>query len=139
MTRQASRDVQRIDVTFNPGTALKSGITVLGNGTTSTVIGYDARTKELYVDRGNSGNTGFHPLFTSLDSAPVSVDAQGTITLRIYVDRSSVEVFTQDGLRSITDQVFPDAGATDVALFADGGTAHLKTLTVTPLRQSMFK
>jgi len=139
LPRQASGDVQRIDVTFNPGTALKSGITVLGNGTSSTVIGYDARTKELYVDRGNSGNTGFNPLFTSLDSAPVSVDSQGNITLRIYVDRSSVEVFSQDGLRSITDQVFPDAGATDVALFADGGTAHLKSLTVTPLRPSMFK
>ncbi|MBT2512447.1 GH32 C-terminal domain-containing protein [Arthrobacter sp. ISL-30] len=134
----ASGQVQRIDVTFAPGTATKSGITVLGNGDSSTVIGYDAVTKELYVDRGNSGNTAFHPLFTSVDSAPVTVDAQGNVTLRIYVDRSSVEVFAQDGLRTITDQVFPEAGARQVALFADGGTAQLKSLTVTPLRQSMF-
>jgi levanase len=35
--------------------------------------------------------------------------------------------------------VFPGAGAGEVALFADGGTAHLKSLTVTPLQQSMFK
>src|SRR4029453_17083229 len=89
-------------------------------------------------DRGNSGNTGFHPLFTSIDSAPVAVDAQGNVTLRIYVDRSSVEVFAQNGLRTITDQVFPAEGAGRVALFADGGTAQLKSLTVTPLRQAMF-
>jgi levanase len=135
----ASGDVQRIDLTFAPGTAARSGITVLGDGTNSTVIGYDASTHEVYVDRSNSGNTGFHPLFTSVDSAPVTPNADGTVTLRIYVDRSSVEVFAQGGQRTITDQVFPGAGAGEVALFADGGTAHLKSLTVTPLQQSMFK
>jgi fructan beta-fructosidase len=134
----ASGQVQRIDVTFAPGTAAKAGITVLGNGTSSTVIGYDSATGELYVDRSNSGNTSFHPLFTSVDSAPVTPDADGNITLRIYVDRSSVEVFAQDGLRTITDQVFPAEGAGEVALFADGGTAVLKSLTVTALDQSMF-
>lgn len=135
----ASGDVQRIDLTFAPGTAVKSGITVLGDGTSSTAIGYDASTGEVYVDRGNSGATGFHPLFTSVDAAPVVVNPDGTVTLRIYVDRSSVEVFAQGGQRTITDQVFPGAGAGEVALFADGGTAHLKSLTVTPLQQSMFK
>ncbi len=135
----ASGDVQRIDVTFAPGTAVKSGITVLGDGTHSTVIGYDASTGEVYVDRRNSGSTGFHPLFTSVDSAPVALNADGTVTLRIYVDRSSVEVFAQGGQRTITDQVFPGSGAGQLALFADGGTAQLKSLTVTPLQQSMFK
>jgi levanase len=74
-----------------------------------------------------------------VDSAPVTLNADGTVTLRIYVDRSSVEVFAQGGLRTITDQVFPGSGAGEVALFADGGTARLKSLTVTPLQQSMFK
>ena len=134
----ASGQVQQIDLTFAPGTALKSGVTVLGGGTSSTAIGYDAATKEVYVDRGNSGNTAFHPLFASADSAPVSVDAQGNVTLRIYLDRSSVEVFAQNGLRTITDQVFPEAGAGQVTLFAEGGTAALRSVKVTPLRQSMF-
>ncbi|BCW76455.1 hypothetical protein NicSoilB11_27800 [Arthrobacter sp. NicSoilB11] len=134
----ASGDVQRIDVTFAPGTAVKSGITLFGNGSSSTAVGYDAATKEVYVDRANSGNVGFHPLFASVDSAPVSVDAQGNVTLRIYVDRSSVEVFAQGGLRTITDQVFPADGAKEVALFAEGGVAQLKSLTVTPMKQAMF-
>jgi levanase len=134
----AAGQVQRIDVAFAPGTAAKAGISVLGNGTTSAVIGYDAAAGELYVDRSNSGNTAFHPLFSSVDSAPVKPDANGNITLRIYVDRSSVEVFAQNGLRTITDQVFPVEGAAEVALFADGGTAVLKSITVTALDQSMF-
>ena len=134
----ASGDVQRIDVTFAPGSAAKSGITVFGNGSSSTAIGYDAAAKEVYIDRGNSGNVGFHPLFTSVDSAPVTVDARGNVTLRIYVDRSSLEVFAQGGLRTITDQVFPADGAKEVAVFAEGGVAQLKSLTVTPMKQAMF-
>lgn len=134
----ASGDVQRIDVTFAPGSAAKSGITIFGNGSSSTAVGYDAAAKEVYIDRGNSGNVGFHPLFTSVDSAPVTVDARGNVTLRIYVDRSSLEVFAQGGLRTITDQVFPADGAKEVAVFAEGGVAQLKSLTVTPMKQAMF-
>lgn len=131
-------DVQRIDVTLAPGTAAKSGITVLGNGNSSTVIGYDKAAGKVYVDRRNSGNTSFHPLFASVDSAPVTPDASGNVTLRIYVDRSSVEVFAQNGLRTITDQVFPEQGASQVALFAEGGTAQLKSVTIKPMAESMF-
>jgi fructan beta-fructosidase len=134
----ASGQVQQVDITFTPGTASRSGITVLGDGSSSTVIGYDATTQKIYVDRRNSGNTAFHPAFASLDDAPVTLDKKGNITLRIYLDRSSVEVFGQDGLRTITDQVFPKAGADKMELFAEGGNAHLKSLTVTPLEKSMF-
>jgi levanase len=49
-----------------------------------------------------------------------------------------VEVFAQGGLQTITDQVFPGEGAGQLSLFADGGTAQLKSLTVTPLKQAMF-
>jgi hypothetical protein len=45
----ASGDVQRIDVTFAPGTAGKAGVTVLGDGTSSTRIGFDAARGEVFV------------------------------------------------------------------------------------------
>jgi len=133
-----SGQVQRVDITFAPGTAKKSGITVLGDGSSSTVIGYDSSTGKVFVDRTKSGNTAFHPAFASVEDAPVTLDANGNVTLRVYVDRSSVEVFAGNGLRTITDQVFPNAGADKMALFAEGGTAQLKSLTVTPLEGSMF-
>ena len=49
-----------------------------------------------------------------------------------------MEVFAQNGLRTITDQVFPNPGADKMTLFAEGGTAQLKSLTITPLEQAMF-
>ncbi|MDR6416601.1 GH32 C-terminal domain-containing protein [Pseudarthrobacter sulfonivorans] len=135
---QSAGQIQQVDITFTPGTATKSGLTVLGDEKSSTVIGYDATTGKMFVDRRNSGNTTFHPAFASIEDAPVTLDKNGNITLRIYLDRSSVEVFAQNGLRTITDQVFPNPGADKMALFAEGGTAQLKSLTVTPLEKAMF-
>jgi levanase len=55
----------------------------------------------------------------------------------VYVDRASVEVFTKDGLTTITDQVFPEVGAKSIGVWAYGGRARLKRLTVTPLEPTM--
>ena len=62
----------------------------------------------------------------------------GRLRLRLYVDRASVELFAQDGLTTITDQVFPDAGATNISVFSEGGTARLESMTVTPLNRAMW-
>ncbi|XKF78952.1 GH32 C-terminal domain-containing protein [Glutamicibacter arilaitensis] len=135
---QASGSIAKVDLVFNPGTAKTSGITVHGDGTNSTVIGYDSEAKKVYVDRRNSGNVDFHSAFASVEDMPVKVDSNGDVTMRVYLDRSSVEVFAQDGQRTLTDLVFPNEGADQLALFADGGTAKLRSLKVTPLEQSMF-
>ena len=49
-----------------------------------------------------------------------------------------MEVFAQDGLATLTDQVFPAAGANSLSLFSEGGTARLESLTVTPLTRAMW-
>ena len=125
-------DVVQIDATFAPGSADKFGLSVFGNGDSKTLIGYDTESKRLYVDRRNSGNVDFHPAFASIEDAPVAL-RNGKLKLRLFLDRASVEVFAQDGRTTITDQVFPLDGAKDLGLFAEGGTAQLKSLKVTPL------
>ncbi|WP_395244442.1 GH32 C-terminal domain-containing protein [Agromyces sp. MMS24-K17] len=137
-TLPVSGDRVRIDAVIDPGTADASGLTVLGDDDAATRIGYDATTGRLFVDRRDSGVTGFHPAFASLDDVAVPL-ADGRIAFTVYVDRSSVEVFTADGLTTITDQVFPNAGADRIGLFADGGSARLDSLTVTPLHGAMWK
>jgi levanase len=126
-------DVVRIDATFTPGRADRFGLSVLGKGDQKTIIGYDAGAGRLYVDRTRSGNVDFHPAFASVDDAPVALQ-NGKLKLRVYVDRSSVEVFAQGGLQTITDQVFPVEGADRIGVWASGGKAQLESLTVTPLR-----
>lgn len=138
LPQQAAGSIAQVDVVLDPGTAKTSGITVHGDANNSTVIGYDADSKKVYVDRSNSGNVGFHPAFASVEEMPVKLNSNGEVTLRVYLDRSSVEVFAQKGQRTLTDQVFPNAGADQLGVFANGGTAKLKSLKVTELQPSMF-
>ncbi|MGI9824750.1 GH32 C-terminal domain-containing protein [Agromyces sp. Marseille-Q5079] len=130
-------DVLKVDAVFEPGDAESFGFSVLGDGEASTRIGYDTDAGRLFVDRRQSGNTDFHPAFASLDDAPVALD-DGRLAVTVYVDRSSVEVFSADGRTTITDQVFPNTGADELGLWAEGGTAGLVSLTVTPLATAMF-
>ena len=56
----------------------------------------------------------------------------GAVVLRIFVDRSILEVFCAGA--ALTDRLYPDPSATGVDLFADGGTAHVRSVSVWPLR-----
>ena len=58
----------------------------------------------------------------------------GTVTLRIFVDRSILEVYC--GGAALTARPYPDASATGVDLYAEGGVAHFKTASVWPLRET---
>ncbi len=132
----------RVDVTLRPSQSGRSGITVFGDATSGTRIGYDSDTGRVFIDRTASGQTGFNASFPSIDDAPVTLNADGTLTLELYLDRASVELFTADGLTTITDQVFPHEGAHTITAWAEGdtsGTARLESITVTPLHATMWK
>ena len=55
-----------------------------------------------------------------------------TVTLRIFVDHSILEVYC--GGAALTDRLCPAASATGVDLYAKGGVAHVRTVSVWPLR-----
>ncbi|WP_104163199.1 GH32 C-terminal domain-containing protein [Cryobacterium sp. N22] len=135
----ANGEVLKIDAVFSPGDADRFGLEVRrsADGTQSTPILYDTASGALSVDRTTSGDTGFAGNFASVDSAPVTLE-DGTLHLEIYLDRSSVEVLAQGGKRTLTEQIFPDGASTGIALVAEGGTARLESLTVTPLTGAMY-
>lgn len=135
---QLSGDVVKVDVTLRPGDATQAGITVFGDDTSGTLIGYDTTTGRAFVDRRDSGNVGFHPAFASVEDAPVAL-VDGTVTLEAYLDRASVELFAAGGRTTITDQVFPNAGADDITAWSEGGTATIDSIRVTPLLPTMWQ
>ncbi|WP_409293222.1 GH32 C-terminal domain-containing protein [Peribacillus sp. SCS-37] len=104
--------------------AKEFGIKVFKSDQTETVIGYDAEKEEMYIDRRNSGETSFNEFFPSLDRASVKAPHQ-RIKFHILIDRSSIEVFANDGDTAITNLVFPDSTGRGLELFSNGGTATL--------------
>lgn len=125
----AAGSVQRIDVTFTPGTAKEFGLVVRGDGTQGTRIGIRPAEGLIFVDRRDSGFTDFHDSFASIDTAPI-LPIDESYHLSIYVDHCSVEVFAQGGLVTMTELIFPAATSTDVALYATGGSATLDELNL---------
>ena len=54
----------------------------------------------------------------------------GTVKLHLFFDRSVLEVFINDGIQSVTRVVYPDEGELGVHLFAEGGTAIVKSMGI---------
>jgi fructan beta-fructosidase len=89
-----------------------------------TSIGIDSESAKLAVDRTHSGLKEFHPAFLAScrHEAPMPIFG-GRLTLRFLLDRSSLEVFAQDGGTTLTDLIFPTAGRRSIGLSSQGGNA----------------
>jgi sucrose-6-phosphate hydrolase SacC (GH32 family) len=98
-----------------------------------TVLGYDTRRGEIWLDRTASGETGFSAAFPSVQRYPVPL-VNGRLRLRVVLDAGSVEVFAGSGEAVLTDVVLPDPALTALAAFSDDGSARVVSLTAYPLR-----
>ena len=112
---------------FAPDDAETVGLSVREGESERTVVGYDAATDSVFVDRRRAGASDFHDAFAARDSAPLA-PRNGRVKLHVFVDRSSVEVFANDGARVLTHRIFPDPASDGVSLVADGGSARLVRL-----------
>ena len=89
-----------------------------------TLIGYNFTSKEVFVDRRNSGDVSFDKTFASLYHAPLSANADKRINLQVFVDWSSVEVLGGQGEVSLTAQIFPDENSTEAQLVSTDGVTQ---------------
>jgi fructan beta-fructosidase len=118
-----------ITMTIVPNKTGKSGINVLSGNKEFTQIGYDANSGEIFLNRGTSSLT--MAVVELLGVQKAFVGKQKEITLRILVDRSSVEVFGMKGEFVITDVVFPDGKKSDaISLFSDDKEVTIRNLTI---------
>lgn len=129
----ADGDVLDISVKFQLETASEFGLLVRVGQGQRTLIGYDTVAKQLFVDRTQAGVSDFNSTFAARHCAPLAPDNM-TITLRILVDRSSVEVFANGGVVVLTEQIFPDPASTGVQVYALDGTVTLCSLDLYPMQ-----
>ncbi|MHC4258937.1 MAG: glycoside hydrolase family 32 protein [Planctomycetota bacterium] len=90
-----------------------------------TLIYYDATRKKLMVDTTNSSlNEGKK----AIEGGPFELKADETLTLRVFVDKSVVEVFANDR-QAVARRIFPSRkDSTGVVLFSKGGSAKVMVL-----------
>ncbi len=63
------------------------------------------------------------------ESAPLAL-VNNRVRLRILLDRSSIEIFGNDGQLSFTDLFFPDTDDRKIEFFTDGGDIRLVSLEI---------
>ncbi|MED4228092.1 glycoside hydrolase family 32 protein [Neobacillus cucumis] len=114
---------------FELDSATEFGFEVRASNEEKTLIGYDATKQELFIDREHSGESSFHPLFACRHTARLQ-PVGNRVSLRLFVDWSSVEVFANSGETVMTDLIFPSSTSEGVALFAIGGDVKLISLEI---------
>jgi len=115
-----------IDAVFNVLTGANFGLNLCVSGTNKVVLGYDATSSNLYLDRTKSGNVSFSSSFPNIISAPLAPD-NGVIKLHIYIDQSSIEVFANDGVRVLSSLIYPDPASKSIELFSINGQTILQS------------
>lgn len=95
-----------------------------GGGEEQTLLYYDAAAKELVFDSTRSGREGRKVV----ERAPFALKPGEPLTLRVFVDKSVVEIYANDR-QAIARRVYPARpDSVGVSLFTRGGAAQFRTV-----------
>jgi fructan beta-fructosidase len=116
-------DLLDVEMSFSDLSDTRFSIQIHTATDESTAIEIDPGSGSLFVDRSQSGVQEFHPAFagSSRHKAPLHV-YDGKLALRILMDASSLEIFTQKGRTALTDLIFPRGTGCSISLTPEGGT-----------------
>ena len=131
----ANDGICEITLEIDPAKSSEVALTIGNKANESVTVTYDAAARTISFDRRNSGLTDFSKDFPAVTTAPLFT-ADRTVSLRIYVDRSSIELFADDGRSVMTNTVFPTSPYTTLSLSSSGGKAEIRNLKIYPLTPS---
>jgi len=120
-----------IDAAFKPLSGGIFGFNLLVGSGRKLGLTYDPIAAILTLDRTNCtdfiSDTAFTKLFAKKINAPVALQ-NGVLRLHIFVDRSSIEIFANDGERVVSAVIFPSDEQQGISIFAAGGKVdcHIK-------------
>ena len=118
-----------IDMEFSPKKAESVEIELSNAAGEKVVMVYDAKSDSLSFDRRNSGIVDFSQDFPAVTVSPAYTDGE-KVGLRIFIDRSSIEVFGKDGRFAMTNLVFPNSPYNRLSMRTTGGNARLSDLKI---------
>ena len=105
-----------LEVEIRPEKASNFGVKLRQSDKEETVLSYDVREQIFTLNREKSGQGpgGFR-------QAPLSL-LDGVLTLHIFLDATSIEVFLNGGEKAMTARIYPSKEANGISFFADDAT-----------------
>lgn len=121
-----------VEIVIQNAGASKIAFCLLNDKGEKVSMYYDLNRKQFVMDRSESGTVDFSKDFSAVTVAPVNVDKE--LTLRLFVDRSSIEAFGEDGKFVMTNLVFPSQPYVKMCFEADKNEYAVKSLNVYKLQ-----
>jgi fructan beta-fructosidase len=121
-------EVYELEAELEPGSSQEIGFRLRKGKDAETLVGLNTARKEILVDRTRSGEISQSKDFPGRHAA--SIEKSARIRLHIYVDRSSVEVFVNDGERVLSERIYPPPGSDEIELYTKGTGGKLVSLTM---------
>lgn len=121
-----------VEIVIQNAGASKIAFSLLNDKGEKVSMYYDLNRKQFVMDRSESGKVDFSKDFPAVTVAPANVDKE--LTLRLFVDRSSIEAFGEDGKFVMTNLVFPSQPYVKMCFEADKNGYAVKSLNVYKLQ-----
>src|SRR4030095_311476 len=124
-----------IEAEFTLGTADDFGFKIAqqknssGSVTDETVIGYNTKSNELSVSHNAD------QLIAGIKQTLTVKPVNNKIKLEVLFDKSSLEIFANDGEKVITTLIFPGKDANQFSLYAKDGNVKVNILKVWDLNE----
>jgi beta-fructofuranosidase len=131
---QIGHELMELEVTIKPGDAKYFGVKVgvSEDGSEETKIYYDTADQKLKFDTAKSSN-GFGRKI--IEEASLELKKGKPLTLRMFIDRSIIEVFANDR-QAIARTVYPTMEGKGISMFSEGGDIEVKNIKIWELSPS---
>jgi levanase len=109
-------------------------VRIKSNSVHGTTIGYDFVHAQAFIVRDLDGSrarnmpSSAQSSYDAIRTSPL-VERPASVTLAIYVDWNSVEVFVNGGAKAMSALIYPDDGAEDIQVTADSGQLVLSSFS----------
>jgi len=117
-----------VKIDLSKTSAERAGLALAASkdGNESTLVYVDNQAKRLVLDRARSGEgvQGYRS---------IALPAGNELTLRIFIDHSSIEIFVNDDKAVLTSRIYPTHDERTIHLFAENGDLIVNDIKYWPL------
>ena len=123
-----SGNTVEIEAEFETKDSKEMGFRVLRGEAQETLVGISGPEKSVFIDRNHAGELSYSKEAAGRHSARIHQTSK--VKLQIFIDRSSVEAFVNEGEITLTDRVYPLQRAGDIEIYSRDGKGQVKSLSI---------
>ena len=128
-----------VTVDLKKTTANSFGIKLQNQLGENILVRFDKMKGKMFVDRTNSRRHKFsEDFFKKIHSAPIDFEKE-KMNIRLIIDKSSAEIFINNGELSFTSIFFPSEEFNTISVLANNGTCNIINAEIHPLKSIWSK